>query len=185
MKLLVSACLLGVPCRYDGKAKIHEGVCSLLERHTLIPFCPEVYGGLPTPRAASERAGERVVTKAGQEVTEQFRRGAVEALRLCRLYGCRAALLKERSPSCGHGVIHNGLFDGRGRWRDGGASFTKRHRGVWRKRVGKAALTVFTGTETKPGLSEETSSAFCMLFYTPRKRWRACATPSSSLVRVT
>ena len=112
MKLLVSACLLGVPCRYDGKAKIHEGVCSLLERHTLIPFCPEVYGGLPTPRAASERAGERVVTKAGQDVTEQFRRGAEEALRLCRLYGCRAALLKERSPSCGHGVIHNGLFDG-------------------------------------------------------------------------
>lgn len=112
MKLLVSACLLGVPCRYDGKAKIHEGVCSLLERHTLIPFCPEVYGGLPTPRAASERAGERVVTKAGQDVTEQFRRGAVEALRLSRLYGCRAALLKERSPSCGHGVIHNGLFDG-------------------------------------------------------------------------
>ena len=112
MKLLVSACLLGVPCRYDGKAKMHDGVLSLLGRHTLIPFCPEIYGGLPTPRPASERLGERVVAKTGSDVTEQFRRGAEEALRLCRLYGCRAALLKERSPSCGHGVIHNGLFDG-------------------------------------------------------------------------
>ena len=73
MKLLVSACLLGVLCRYDGKAKTHEGVCSLLEKHTMIPFCPEIYGGLPTPRSASERLGERA--KTGGEVTEQFRRG--------------------------------------------------------------------------------------------------------------
>ena len=58
MKLLVSACLLGVLCRYDGKAKTHEGVCSLLEKHTMIPFCPEIYGGLSTPRPASERLGE-------------------------------------------------------------------------------------------------------------------------------
>lgn len=112
MKLLVSACLLGVACRYDGKAKAHEGVISLREKHTLIPFCPEVYGGLPTPRPASERREERVFTQKGDEVTEQFCRGAEETLRLCRLYGCEAALLKERSPSCGHGVIHNGKFDG-------------------------------------------------------------------------
>ena len=112
MKLLVSACLLGVPCRYDGKAKTHDGALSLLGRHTLIPCCPEIYGGLPTPRPASERQGERVVAKTGNDVTEQFRRGAEEALRLCRLYGCEAALLKERSPSCGHGAIHNGRFDG-------------------------------------------------------------------------
>ena len=78
----------------------------------MIPFCPEIYGGLSTPRPASERLGERVVAKTGGEVTEQFRRGAEEALRLGRMYGCEAALLKERSPSCGHGVIHNGLFNG-------------------------------------------------------------------------
>ena len=69
MKLLVSACLLGVLCRYDGKAKTHEGVCSLLEMHTMIPFCPEIYGGLSTPRPASERLGERVVAKTGGDVT--------------------------------------------------------------------------------------------------------------------
>ena len=112
MKLLVSACLLGVLCRYDGKAKTHEGVCSLLEKHTMIPFCPEIYGGLSTPRPASERLGERVVAKTGGEVTEQFRRGAEEALRLCRMYGCEAALLKERSPSCGSGAVYDGTFTG-------------------------------------------------------------------------
>lgn len=112
MKLLVSVCLLGIPCRYDGQSKMHDGVCALLEKHTLIPFCPEIYGGLATPRPAAERQGERVVTRDGDDVTAQYRKGAEEALRLCRLYGCEAALLKERSPSCGHGVIHNGLFDG-------------------------------------------------------------------------
>ena len=112
MKILVSACLLGVCCRFDGQAKPHEGVLSLLGRHTLIPVCPEIYGGLATPRPAAERVGERVLTAQGGDVTAQYRRGAEETLRLGRLYGCEAALLKERSPSCGHGVIHNGQFDG-------------------------------------------------------------------------
>ena len=112
MKILVSACLLGVCCRYDGQAKPHEGALSLLGRHTLIPVCPEIYGGLATPRPAAERVGERVLTAQGGDVTAQYRRGAEETLRLGRLYGCEAALLKERSPSCGSGVIHNGGFDG-------------------------------------------------------------------------
>ena len=112
MKILVSACLLGVCCRYDGQAKPHEGALSLLGRHTLIPVCPEIYGGLATPRPAAERVGERVLTAQDGDVTAQYRRGAEETLRLGRLYGCEAALLKERSPSCGSGVIHNGRFDG-------------------------------------------------------------------------
>ena len=112
MKILVSACLLGVCCRYDGQAKPHEGALSLLGRHTLIPVCPEIYGGLAPPRPAAERVGERVLTAQGGDVTAQYRRGAEETLRLGRLYGCEAALLKERSPSCGSGVIHNGRFDG-------------------------------------------------------------------------
>ncbi len=112
MKILVSACLLGVCCRYDGQAKPHEGALSLLGRHTLIPVCPEIYGGLATPRPAAERVGERVLTAQGGDVTAQYRRGAEETMRLGRLYGCEAALLKERSPSCGSGVIHSGRFDG-------------------------------------------------------------------------
>ena len=109
-KLLVSACLLGTPCRYDGKSKKNEAVCALAERFELIPVCPEVYGGLPTPRPPAERCGDRVLTEAGADVTAQYRRGAEAALQLARLYGCRTAILKANSPSCGSGTIYDGTF---------------------------------------------------------------------------
>ena len=110
--ILISACLLGVRCRYDGGSKPQEPILRLMEKYTLIPVCPEQLGGLPTPRLPSERIGAQVVMKDGTDVTAAYRRGAEEALRLARLFGCRRAVLKERSPSCGHGVIHNGLFNG-------------------------------------------------------------------------
>ena len=112
MKILVSACLLGVPCRYDGAAKASAEMAGLLERHTCIPICPEQLGGLSTPRLPSERRGDGVFAKDGADVTAQFRRGAEVTLQIARLYGCQAAVLKEKSPSCGAGVIHNGRFDG-------------------------------------------------------------------------
>ena len=112
MTILVSACLLGCPCRYDGTAKADPRVLALMERHTLIPVCPEQLGGLPTPRNPSERRGERVVMSDGRDVTAEYRRGAEEALRLARLYGCTAAVLKEKSPSCGCGRIYDGTFSG-------------------------------------------------------------------------
>ena len=112
MKLLISACLLGVRCRYDGASKPHPLAEKLAERHTLVPVCPEQLGGLPTPRVASERQGERVISAAGGDVTAQYQRGAEEALRLCRLFGCQAAVLKERSPSCGSGAVYDGTFSG-------------------------------------------------------------------------
>ena len=112
MRILISACLLGVGCRYDGQSKGHPLVTALAEKHQLTPVCPEQLGGLPTPRAPSERRGERVVTATGGDVTEQFRRGAEETLRLCRALGCEAAVLKERSPSCGSGRIYDGTFTG-------------------------------------------------------------------------
>ena len=112
MKLLVSACLLGVRCRYDGASKPHPLVEKLAERYTLVPVCPEQLGGLPTPRVAAERQGDSVVNGEGADVTAQYRRGAEEALRLCRLFGCQGAVLKERSPSCGHGEIYDGTFTG-------------------------------------------------------------------------
>ena len=112
MKILVSACLLGVRCRYDGKSKPHPAVERLLEQHTLIPVCGEILGGLPTPRVSAERQGERVVTADGRDVTAAYRRGAEEVLRLAERYGCTAAVLKERSPSCGSGRIYDGTFTG-------------------------------------------------------------------------
>ncbi len=110
MRVLISACLLGCACRYDGRAKPLAEAVRLQEVCSLIPVCPEQLGGLPTPRPASERRGSRVVNCLGEEVTEQYRRGAEEALRLARLFDCRVALLKERSPSCGSGVIYDGSF---------------------------------------------------------------------------
>ena len=112
MKILVSACLLGARCRYDGASKAHSEMAALAKRHTLIPVCPEQLGGLSTPRPPAERQGERVVTRSGADVTEQYRRGAEETARLCKLLGCEAAVLKERSPSCGRGEIYDGTFTG-------------------------------------------------------------------------
>ena len=110
MKILISACLLGIPCRYDGKAKPQPWAEALAARHDLVPVCPEQLGGLPTPRAPSERRGDHVVMNTGADVTEQYRRGAAEAARLCALLGCQAAVLKERSPSCGKGQVYDGTF---------------------------------------------------------------------------
>ena len=108
--ILVSACLLGMNCRYNGKGELNSQVLALSRDAVLIPFCPEIYGGLATPRDPAERQGEKVMTAAGADVTEQYKKGAEEALRLARLYGCRAAVLKERSPSCGRGQIYDGTY---------------------------------------------------------------------------
>ena len=112
MKILISACLLGCRCRYDGNSKPHPISAALAKRHELIPVCPEQLGGLPTPRPPAERVGDRVVNREGCDVTEQYRRGAEEAVRLCKMMGCEAAVLKERSPSCGSGTIYDGTFTG-------------------------------------------------------------------------
>ena len=108
--LLISACLMGAACRYDGKRKPMEHLERLMERYQLIPVCPEQLGGLATPRTPAERVGDRVLTERGHDVTANYTAGAEEALRFAELYGCKKALLKERSPSCGHGEIYDGTF---------------------------------------------------------------------------
>ena len=111
MNILVSSCLLGIPCRYDGQSKPCEAVRRLAGRHRLIPVCPEVLGGLPTPREPSEiRPDGRVYSRTGQDVSEAYLAGAREALRIARLHGCSLAILKEKSPSCGCGRVYDGSF---------------------------------------------------------------------------
>lgn len=112
--LLVSACLLGAPCRYDGKSMPlpSDTLIKLRERYTLIPVCPEQAGGLPTPRIPSERRGDRVVNRIGQDVTGAFAHGAAEAMKQAEQNDCTLALLKERSPSCGCGAVYDGSFTG-------------------------------------------------------------------------
>ena len=110
--LLISACLTGVNCKYNGgnNSLPAETLERLRERYELIPVCPESDGGLPTPRDPSERVGDRIVSSHGADVTEQFLRGAELALETAKKRGCDAALLKELSPSCGNGKIYDGSF---------------------------------------------------------------------------
>lgn len=110
--LLISACLLGIPCRYDGISVKAVDVSALREKYNLIPVCPEIYGGLPTPRTPSERQGDKTVMKDGRDVTENYLLGAKAAYDLCLELGCKKALLKEKSPSCGKGKIYDGSFTG-------------------------------------------------------------------------
>ena len=101
---------MGVGCRYDGKSNQLPQLEQLMKQHTCIPVCPEIFGGLPTPRVPAERQGSKIMTQDGQDVTQQFVRGTAEVLRLVDLYHGKAALLKERSPSCGSGQIYDGTF---------------------------------------------------------------------------
>lgn len=110
-RVLVSMCLMGIACRYDGRDNA-VGLDELMAKCELIPVCPEQLGGLTTPRPSAERRGGGVFTKDGAEVTAEFRRGAEQAVLLARRYGARYALLKARSPSCGVREIYDGSFTG-------------------------------------------------------------------------
>ena len=110
MNILVSACLLGVNCKYSGKNNRNENVLRLAEKHTLIPVCPEQLGGLPTPRYPSEICGGRVINNIGEDVTAYYEKGAGEALNIAKLFGCERAVLKARSPECGSKEIYDGTF---------------------------------------------------------------------------
>ena len=128
--ILISACLLGEKCRYDGAGKEPLDLSRFGDEYNFIPVCPEVLGGLPTPRVPSERVGERVVMRDGKDVTENFILGAREAYRICTEHGCRAAILKEKSPSCGKGKIYDGSFSGTLTEGDGVAAEYLAERGI-------------------------------------------------------
>ncbi len=112
MNILVSACLLGINCRYDGSGTADDKVMQLLEKHHCIPICPEQMGGLSTPRLPAELQGNQVKTVCGEDVTQAFINGAEEVAKLATLFKCTYAILKERSPSCGYGQVYDGSFSG-------------------------------------------------------------------------
>ena len=114
-KILVSQCLYGgEPVRYDGKSKAETDPRFLKwkEEGRLIPVCPEVFGGLPTPRADAQRVGDKVIARTGKDVTFEYMKGAHEAVRLAKEYGVLCAIMKEKSPSCGSNKIYDGTFEG-------------------------------------------------------------------------
>ncbi len=111
-KVLVSACLLGHPCRYDGQSKTYPAIDSLKTLAHLLPFCPEEAGGLPTPRPPCEIKEGKVLTKTGQDHTAFFLKGASLALKYCQEENITLALMKENSPSCGVHYRYDGHFCG-------------------------------------------------------------------------
>ena len=110
MRYVVSGCLAGLSCRYDGGSKPCEAVRRLVEDGLAVTACPESLSGLPVPRPPCEQRDGRVVMRTGEDVTEAFERGAERAMRIVREHGCTAAILKARSPSCGFGEIYDGSF---------------------------------------------------------------------------
>ncbi|MFY8300037.1 DUF523 domain-containing protein [Pseudoalteromonas sp. SS15] len=113
-KILVSSCLLGQPVRYDGQSKglTNDTLTQWLQEKRVVAFCPEVAGGLTTPRPPAEINVEKVITTTGEDVTGEFQLGAEKALALCKAQQIKFALLKESSPSCGRNTIYDGSHKG-------------------------------------------------------------------------
>ena len=113
--ILVSGCLVGLNCKYNGTNNYNEKIDRLLKEGKAIPVCPEQLGGLTTPRAPSEIrivGGKRCVFNSeGKDVTENFYRGASEVLELAKKLNIKTAILKSKSPTCGYGKIYNGNFE--------------------------------------------------------------------------
>lgn len=109
-KILISACLMGEACRYDGGHNYKQIVEKIKTMGDIISFCPEEAGGLSTPRTPVERCGLRVITADGDDVTEAFEKGAKQAAALAIQEDCCLAIMKSKSPSCGNGTIYDGTF---------------------------------------------------------------------------
>lgn len=118
--ILVSACLIGVDCKYNGGNNKNDKLINYLKNKNIVPVCPEQLGGLCTPRIPAEIVGgsatdvingkAKVINKEGLDVTKEFLKGAYETLKICRNLGINKAILKEKSPSCGSNQVYDGSF---------------------------------------------------------------------------
>lgn len=151
MKILISSCLLGLNCRYDGQSKTYSQIDKIIEKYELIPFCPECYGGLPTPRDPAEIQKFdntlKVITNKGNDVTKEYISGANSALKLCEKLGIKVAVLKAKSPSCGRDKIYDGTF----------SSNLKNGNGVTSDILLKNGIIVYNETEIDKLIEKEGS----------------------------
>ncbi|OUR99962.1 purine-nucleoside phosphorylase [Halobacteriovorax marinus] len=122
-KIIVSSCLAGFCCRYDGDHKERLDIVKMVQEGLAIPVCPEQLGGLPTPREPAEVQGDKVITKSGADVSAEYERGANEALKMAQIIGAKKAILKSKSPMCGCDLIYDGSYSGQIKSGDG--VFTK------------------------------------------------------------
>lgn len=110
MKVGVSACLVGKNTKYDGGNNYNKYVLEYLKDKEVVLICPEVFGGLPTPRIPSEQTNDKVINSNNEDVTKQFVDGANEALKRLQQQNVNVVILKERSPSCGYKKVYDGTF---------------------------------------------------------------------------
>ena len=110
MKIAVSSCLLGIKCKYNGESNFNIKIDKLREKHTIVPICPEVLGGLSTPRVPSEIIGSKVINQNGVDVTLNYINGAKKALDILKENNIDVVILKSKSPSCGTDYIYDGSF---------------------------------------------------------------------------
>lgn len=111
--ILVSACLAGIKCRFDGKSKPDLSIIDLVAKGKAITVCPEELGGLSTPRIPVEQQGDKIISKKGEELTDAYSNGARKALKIALENNCTKAILKSKSPTCGCGKIYDGTFSGK------------------------------------------------------------------------
>lgn len=111
--LIVSACLVGIKCRYNATSCPNKDIIKLVKEGKAIPVCPEQMGGLSTPRNQCEIKESRVRSISGEDLTDSFYKGAQEALSFAKSISCNKAILKSNSPTCGKGEIYDGTFSGR------------------------------------------------------------------------
>ena len=131
-KVLISACLAGINCKFNGENNLLDGgiLDEISKRYHLLFICPEVFGGLSTPREPAEMKGGLVVTKTAKDVSENFKFGAEICLKIAKLNGCKKAILKARSPSCGSGQIYDGSFSKKLIFGDGVAAKLLKENGI-------------------------------------------------------
>ncbi|KAF0091948.1 MAG: hypothetical protein FD141_132 [Fusobacteria bacterium] len=147
---IVSACLAGIKCRYDGKSSENEFVMRLIKEDKAFAVCPELLGGLKTPRPACEvtidtDGNRKVVTKDGKGYTKEFEEGARKTLEFAKKKGINKAILKSKSPSCGCGLIHDGSFTGA----------LTRGDGLTAELLIKAGLEVYTDKQLEENLNKK------------------------------
>lgn len=111
-RIIVSACLLGENCKYNGGNNLCKEVVALKKCFELVPVCPEYFGNLPIPRVPCEIVNGRVISRDGEDLTDNFVQGAEHTLYIAKECNAPAAILKERSPSCGYKNIYDGTFSG-------------------------------------------------------------------------
>ncbi|ERJ31497.1 DUF523 domain-containing protein [Campylobacter concisus] len=131
-KVLISACLAGINCKFNGENNIldRDVLDEISKKYHLLFVCPEVFGGLSTPREPAEMKGGLVVTKTAKDVSENFKFGAEICLKIAKLNGCKKAILKARSPSCGSGQIYDGSFTKKLIFGDGVAAKLLKENGI-------------------------------------------------------